>query len=356
VANLEPTNEILSRTSPNLLDLLVALLSGAAAAYALSRSQLAGALPGVAIAAALVPPLCVVGYGIGTGQFDIAAGAGLLFVANLAAITVSAAAVFLLLGFRPSVRIERGEQARHGLTISLVVLGIVALVLVTFTYFSSQQGNDRNTIESILNAALNPNQGSIENIQFSRDRRGYVVDFIVLDYSGNFHDQDVYALSVQTGNAVHKQVTMRASIVDSRLSISNGDVLPQPTSRPSPTATMQPELTRAPLITRTVKPSVTATMMPTIIRTLVPSPTVTFAPTATTEPTAESTKPPNPEPTVPISPTLEVTPTPELTETPMPTKPPLETETPFPTVTPGTPEPSTFSSFPRSPALFLKHD
>ena len=355
-ANLEPTNEILSRTSPNLLDLLVALLSGAAAAYALSRSQLAGALPGVAIAAALVPPLCVVGYGIGTGQFDIAAGAGLLFVANLAAITVSAAAVFLLLGFRPSVRIERGEQARHGLTISLVVLGIVALVLVTFTYFSSQQGNDRNTIESILNAALNPNQGSIENIQFSRDRRGYVVDFIVLDYSGNFHDQDVYALSVQTGNAVHKQVTMRASIVDSRLSISNGDVLPQPTSRPSPTATMQPELTRAPLITRTVKPSVTATMMPTIIRTLVPSPTVTFAPTATTEPTAESTKPPNPEPTVPISPTLEVTPTPELTETPMPTKPPLETETPFPTVTPGTPEPSTFSSFPRSPALFLKRD
>ncbi len=355
-AGLEPTNEILSRTSPNLLDLLVALLSGAAAAYALSRSQLAGALPGVAIAAALVPPLCVVGFGLGTGQLDIAIGAALLFIANLAAITVSAAAVFLLLGFRPPVRIERGEQARHGLTISLVVLGIVALVLVTFTFFSSQQGNDRNTIESILNDALKPNQGSIENIQVSRDRRGYVVEFIVLDYTGNFHDQDVYALSLQAGKAVHDQVIMRASIVDSRLSISNSDVPPQPTSTTSPTATIQAEETRAPLYTRTATPLVTSTMMPTITRTRVLSPTVTLAPTATTEPTAESTKPPTPEATAPISPTLELTPTPELTETPLPTEAPPETETPFPTETPGTPAPSTFSSIPRSPALFLNRD
>jgi uncharacterized hydrophobic protein (TIGR00271 family) len=119
---LEPTAEILSRTSPNVLDLLVALLSGAAAAYAVSRSQLAAALPGVAIAAALVPPLCVVGYGLGTGQFDIALGSSLLFVTNLAAIVVAAAAIFLLLGFRPPLRLERGQQARQGLNLALILL------------------------------------------------------------------------------------------------------------------------------------------------------------------------------------------------------------------------------------------
>ena len=63
--SIPPSREILSRTAPTLLDLCVALASGAAAAYALARKEVAAALPGVAIAAALVPPLCVVGYGVG---------------------------------------------------------------------------------------------------------------------------------------------------------------------------------------------------------------------------------------------------------------------------------------------------
>ncbi|NIN68813.1 MAG: DUF389 domain-containing protein, partial [Anaerolineae bacterium] len=54
------SGEILARTSPNLLDLLIALASGAAGAYAVSRKDVSAALPGVAIAAALVPPLGVV--------------------------------------------------------------------------------------------------------------------------------------------------------------------------------------------------------------------------------------------------------------------------------------------------------
>ena len=94
-----PTAEILARTSPNVLDLMVALASGAAAGYAVSRKEVAAALPGVAIAAALVPPLCVVGYGIGVSQLDIAAGALLLFLTNLTAIVFAAALTFLALGF-----------------------------------------------------------------------------------------------------------------------------------------------------------------------------------------------------------------------------------------------------------------
>jgi uncharacterized membrane protein len=60
----EPTGEVLARTSPNLLDLMIALASGAAGAYAVSRKDVSAALPGVAIAAALVPPLGVVGVGL----------------------------------------------------------------------------------------------------------------------------------------------------------------------------------------------------------------------------------------------------------------------------------------------------
>lgn len=95
------TVEILSRTNPNLLDLGIALLSGLAGSVVVCRG--AGndvtALPGVAIAVALMPPLCVVGFGLGSGfNLTIMGGAGLLFLTNLVAIVASAFLVFLLVG------------------------------------------------------------------------------------------------------------------------------------------------------------------------------------------------------------------------------------------------------------------
>jgi uncharacterized hydrophobic protein (TIGR00271 family) len=94
------TGEILARTQPNLLDLGVALLSGIAGAVVVCRGGGGGgitALPGVAIAVALMPPLCTVGFGVGSGWVQsIVSGAGLLFVTNLVAIGASAFVVFLL--------------------------------------------------------------------------------------------------------------------------------------------------------------------------------------------------------------------------------------------------------------------
>lgn len=92
------THEILARTQPNLLDLGVALLSGLAGSLVVCRGGGGGgvtALPGVAIAVALMPPLCTVGFGVGSGfDWAIVSGAGLLFLTNLAAITASAFVVF----------------------------------------------------------------------------------------------------------------------------------------------------------------------------------------------------------------------------------------------------------------------
>lgn len=102
----EMTAEIASRTHPNTLDLVVALFSGAIGALAVSKSLrgVATSIPGVAIAVALMPPLCVTGYGVGVfltvdraQGTAILAGGGLLFVTNLLAITFSSMLVFLLL-------------------------------------------------------------------------------------------------------------------------------------------------------------------------------------------------------------------------------------------------------------------
>lgn len=126
----EVGSEIMGRTQPGLLDLMVALASGAAGAYALARKEVSAALPGVAIAAALMPPLCTIGIGLATFAGPIAMGASLLFLTNLAAIIVAGGLVFLLLGIRPrDDEQERQANFRRGVTLALVLLVVVSVLL-----------------------------------------------------------------------------------------------------------------------------------------------------------------------------------------------------------------------------------
>jgi uncharacterized hydrophobic protein (TIGR00271 family) len=102
----EATSEILARTQPNTLDLGVALFSGAIGAIAICRpiKGVVTSIPGVSIAVALMPPLCVVGFGVGLALsldvaqgLQIAKGGGLLFLTNLVAIAFTSALVFIAL-------------------------------------------------------------------------------------------------------------------------------------------------------------------------------------------------------------------------------------------------------------------
>ncbi|MEZ5305770.1 MAG: DUF389 domain-containing protein [Pyrinomonadaceae bacterium] len=98
----DQTAEILARTTPNTLDLVIALFSGAIGTIATCRETkgVVTSIPGVAIAVALMPPLCVLGYGIGLGGdagWKIAKGGGLLYLTNLVAITFTAMLTFVLL-------------------------------------------------------------------------------------------------------------------------------------------------------------------------------------------------------------------------------------------------------------------
>lgn len=107
----ELNSEILSRTSPTLLDLYVASFCALAAAYTTVRqgSDTVTAAAGTAISIALVPPLCVIGWGLGSENFTIARGAALLFTANFCAILLFTVVVFLLLAY-DAVDVEAVEQ------------------------------------------------------------------------------------------------------------------------------------------------------------------------------------------------------------------------------------------------------
>ncbi len=117
------TSEILARTRPNLFDLLVAIFSALAGAYATIRGR-GATIVGVAIATALMPPLAVVGYGLATGQRSIWGGALTLFITNFVAIAASAAVMARLYGFgtRLSPRQTRLQ--------AWLLLGVMALLAV----------------------------------------------------------------------------------------------------------------------------------------------------------------------------------------------------------------------------------
>ncbi|RYM35761.1 TIGR00341 family protein [Brumimicrobium glaciale] len=115
--------EITSRIKPNIIDLGIAVVSGAAGAYAYSKEEIAKTLAGVAIAVALVPPLAVSGIGIAWLNFDIFFGAFLLLITNLTGMVLAAALVFLLTGYSPF------QLARKGLLISLFVVLSISIPL-----------------------------------------------------------------------------------------------------------------------------------------------------------------------------------------------------------------------------------
>jgi uncharacterized hydrophobic protein (TIGR00271 family) len=140
------TSEIAARTRPNLFDLFVALFSALAGAYAMIRGK-EGAIVGVAIATALMPPLAVVGFGLATWNWTVFSGALLLFVTNFITIALTAFAMAKLYGFRNSL------SARNTMFQNVALLSVF-LALAVPLGFSLQQIAWETNAQRIVRSAI----------------------------------------------------------------------------------------------------------------------------------------------------------------------------------------------------------
>jgi hypothetical protein len=114
-----------ARGEPTPLDLGIGLVSGMAAAYAYARPRLIAALPGVAIAAALVPPIATTGLAFAFGEWGVGLGAALLFTTNVVAIILGASGAFYATGLRGRQRVGRwASRVFIGLVAALMFLAI----------------------------------------------------------------------------------------------------------------------------------------------------------------------------------------------------------------------------------------
>lgn len=127
--NVAIGSEILSRTSPSVLDLLIGLVGGLAGGFTYVSVGLSGVVVGVAIATALVPPLTTCGILLARHLPGLAAGAFLLFLANFTAIAVGAMTIFWLAGHRPPA----GDRAHKVMVPRLISLALLALLAVHLT-------------------------------------------------------------------------------------------------------------------------------------------------------------------------------------------------------------------------------
>ncbi len=208
---VEVTPEIAARTRPTLLDLFVALASGAAGAYALGRKEVAAALPGVAIAAALMPPICTIGTGLALRQPKVAGGAALLFLTNLVAISVAGSLIFLLLGIRPKLhQRERRALLQRGLTLSLILLVVIAIPLGLLLARSAQEVWRGWTLESTLRNEL----GGAEVVKLEHQLTGKSVHVRATVYALETPSrEDIQAIQLQLEEVLGRPVILRLTVV-----------------------------------------------------------------------------------------------------------------------------------------------
>lgn len=124
-------SELLARTSPTIYDVLIALFGGLAGIVAISSKHKGNVIPGVAIATALMPPLCTAGYGLATLQYGYLFGALYLFIINTVFIAISSVIISQMLKFPIRTLIDTAQKKRVNQWISFVII----LVLIPSLYF-----------------------------------------------------------------------------------------------------------------------------------------------------------------------------------------------------------------------------
>jgi uncharacterized hydrophobic protein (TIGR00271 family) len=309
------SHEVLSRTQPSLLDLAIALFSGLAAAYALCRSDAAGALPGVAIAAALVPPLSAVGITftvslvrliqesaevvektVRVGHFQMPLGALLLFTTNFVAISSAAALMFLILGYRPAAaRKDRKRIQTRAFRASVILLILVSILLTYTTYELAKEQSQLSRIREVAEEQVeNIVEGELADMEIVTFDNGFLeLDLIVRTAHAipYFKVQDLQESigGILSGEGIIDEIALTMSVI--RVTELDPLIAPTatPTSTASPTMTFTPSLTPQPSDTPTNTPPPTATleMTPTATETptVLPSATATLTPTLTFTPT-----------------------------------------------------------------------
>ena len=181
------TSELLARTEPNIFDVFIAIFGGLAGIIGQTRKSLDNVIPGVAIATALMPPLCTAGYGLANGNWQYFFGASYLFFIN--AFFIFFAAFIVLKGVYSLPFHEQAEERiRRNQLIFLVIGLIMAIPSIYAGYDMTIKYSESNHLEQFIKNDINQD-GRRQVIDYSLDRTNKLVDLVVIGAPVNSEEQ-----------------------------------------------------------------------------------------------------------------------------------------------------------------------
>lgn len=268
--------EVLGRTRPGPIDLGVALAGGAAAAFALAMPHISAALPGVAIATAIMPPLCTVGIGLAMERWDVAGGAFLLFITNAVSIAFAASLVFFSLGFGKSFNNIR-KEVPYSLKISAFLTLLLLGPLSFFSYQFVRDASQSRTIEQVITEEVVKIE-DVELVEWESNTNGDTLNIVLVLRTIDFLR---YEDSVQLQKNIADRLQRPVAVVVNQVFAARLDPLTPPTFTPTPTITETPTPGPSLTPTHTSTPVPTATATHTATATFTATPTATYTPTNT---------------------------------------------------------------------------
>lgn len=204
------SQEILSRTQPQLYELLIALASGFIGAFVISYPRLGQAMAGVAVAAALVPPLAAVGLLIADKDLAAAGGAMLLYVSNLIAITISATFLFFLMRFRGPSTEEAQAVQKSNIRWSVVFLLVILVPLVLITSDTVRTDRRHRLVEEVLTAKVE----SIDLLSVNTVEQGeLVIVEVTVRSPQNIYTYQVEELTNILSQELEESVLLKISVI-----------------------------------------------------------------------------------------------------------------------------------------------
>lgn len=208
----EFTEEMAGRTKPNVLDALVAVFGGLAGIISVSRADKTNAIPGVAIATALMPPLCVSGYGIASGDWDIAVRAFYLFFLNSSIIACTAYLIIRLLRFPYRTYVNEKEARRSQLLVGifafLILVPSVFIMFEVIDDFKIKRGVREFVKEEFASSCLeykyievNPDSNLLVMELLNREiEPNCVEDYEAILAGDPYHVKNTYILAIPDNN------------------------------------------------------------------------------------------------------------------------------------------------------------
>jgi uncharacterized hydrophobic protein (TIGR00271 family) len=185
---VEPGSELRARTSPTLWDVLIAFFGGAAGFIALTRRNFSNVVPGVAIATALMPPLCTAGYAIAHARWDWLLGALYLFSINGVFIAMATLLFAKMMRLRP----PQGQVAEASLAMGRWLTAMTVLALVLPSVYLGWKVVRTQAFERELNAEIDAAARLADVVVLRRDVRADSRT-VELTIAGNGSAQDIEA-------------------------------------------------------------------------------------------------------------------------------------------------------------------